>query len=157
MDIVLLADVGDHRNPYFRQNFRSVDLRFAQLRPGAGLTKLGYKRSQLHFQKWKIPFAPIMPPIFDHINEQPSILFGATGVGFALVPNRAFDRERNHRRDHAVIKFGGFPNLPRGGIGEVFPLTLCVSLLFSIRSQRLLILLFGRRIGVENVAFIFRI
>ena len=90
-----------------------------------------------------------MPPILDHINEQPLILFGATGVRFTLVPNGALNRERNHRRDHAVIKFGGFPNLPRRSVGEFLALTLCVSLLFSIRSQRLLILLFGRRIGVD--------
>src|SRR5437588_9026351 len=65
MNIVLLADICDDSNADLRQNFRSADLRFAQLRPSAGLTKLGYKRSQLHFQEWEIALAPIVPPVLD--------------------------------------------------------------------------------------------
>ena len=43
-------------------------------------------------------------PVLDHGREQRPVLGGATGVRLALIPDRALDRERNQRGDHAVVE-----------------------------------------------------
>src|SRR5439155_16712743 len=77
-----------------------------------GTLLISVPRRELHGEEREVALAPIVPPVADQVSKQLPVLPGAVGIGFALIPDGAFDGVGNQRRYHAVVKLGRFPRRP---------------------------------------------
>src|SRR5688572_24943806 len=123
MNVLGIADISDDGHTDVRKCFGGETLCFTKFSPGAvpGLIFDGHERRELHGKEGEVALAPVATPVADHVDEKRPILFGATCVGFALIPNCAFDGVGNQRRNHTLIKFTWFPRLPWTWLLELLP------------------------------------
>ena len=167
MDVVLVARVGDHRDPHVGKGLGHVVLGLAQFGPialdrlggdvGEGALAVLVPRRELHGQEGEVALVPITPPVADHVGEEAAVLPGPTGVGFALVPDGPGDRVGHERAQHAVVEFGRAPGGTRGSLGELLALGFGLGLGGApLRECRLMGPL-DRHVGVEDVAGVERV
>ena len=117
VDVVLVADVdGDgHAGVGEREGFA---LGVAEFAPaffgGAG------EGGDLDEEKGEVALGPMLAPVLDHCGEEFVVEAGGIegGVGFALVPDDALDRERSEGGDHGVVEGSGLPGV---GVGMPVP------------------------------------
>ena len=106
MDVVQVADIGNHGHADVLQLLGGEQLRFAELGPTHAIGVVRVPRGELHAQEWEV-VAPLLTPVLDHRLEQRAVLVGAAGVGFALIPDGTLEGERVQRVDHCVVEAGG--------------------------------------------------
>ena len=75
-------------------------------------------RGQLHKKKWQ-GLTPNTPPVCNERREQFFVCGGISRIGFALIPNRAADRERLQGSDHSIVqRAGAIMATPSGHLGS---------------------------------------
>ncbi len=106
VDVVGVAGIDCDRNTRMGHALRRYLLGFPHLGPGSVTRRVlaVHVRRQADDVKRKIALAEQLPPIGDHGREELAVLVGALGIGLALIPDRAGERERSDRRQHTVVQ-----------------------------------------------------